>query len=360
MNNIVYFKNPVETKEKLILKSLLVWSISKFIEEQNKNNLTTNLRNEITQIENNKKVAAITKSDAWIVEKNILLFSTVAHEFMKLVLTKQQYNSYGNVIIRVNNENETLELALTPGTRNGDINNSVFYKASIFNDEELIGKYKETDKLVGAGYVDLFPLLQVMVRTMLSDKHDTIIDKLFDQFKNDKDIVKNKQNIELEREKEKENIRKVIKAIHVQGSRVNLAKLAIVIYTVVDIQYSKGSHLISKIKYDSGGKAIPVIDFTRVFHVDFMENELEQLKHILQTLIPGDIKIKIHKNMIAFTTTNIDLSDNPDITFVGAHIQTEEVLNYMFDNHVAPKVKINDVYRIMDRVLFEKYKNQYY
>lgn len=361
-NTIHLGVNFEEKKERLMLKSLLTWVTIRFANAQGRKFEGTNLKyhQQLSIIEQMKKVAVISKSDAWIIEQNAPLFAKVARDFMKEFLNKELYDSYGGVLFAIDPKTRIADVVLIPPTRSGAMQEVAPCTMYIMDDSEIIKQYKDTESLVNDQRVDILPLLKIMITGMLEPRYNHLIDTLFDKYKNDEDVLEMRERIRARRVEEEENLERVLKAISVQGSRVQLAKMAIVLHTIISASYNSGPNLITKLRFEKGGSTIPVMDYSRAFTIDFMDT-LEPLKEILAPILPTDIKIRIKDKTILFTTGNVSLDNESDMaTVMTANVANEEALNYMFENHIAPTVSIDEVSRVMNRVLFQKYKNDYF
>ena len=349
-------------KERLLLKSLLTWVTMRFAGVQDRKFEGTNLYNyqQLCNLEQMKKIAIISESDAWLMEQNASLFSRIGCEFMKEFLNEELYKSYGGILFAIDRKNRVADIALIPPSRNGVLQEVTPCTMFVLEDDAIIKQYKETETLVREKYIDIVPLLSSMITTTLEPRWNRLIDRLFDKYKDDSELLDMRSRVQARREKEEETLEKVLKAINVQGSRVNLAKLAIILHTAINVSYNSGPNLITKLKYQTGGGAVPVMEFSRAFTVDFMDT-LEPLAEILQPLIPNDIKIKTHENTILFTTGNLSPSSEADMnTILTANVPDEATLDHIFNNHVGPNVSIDDVAKVMNRVLFQKYKNTHF
>jgi hypothetical protein len=348
-----------QRKDRLVLKSLLTWVTLRFANVQGRKFEGKDLRHchQLSLLDQMKKIAVVSESDAWIMEKNSALYSKVARAFMKEFLNDELYSSYGEVLFSTDRHTRISTVALIPPSRSGKLQEVAPCSMFIMDDAEIIEKYKENDQLIHDKYVDIVPLLNIMISTLLTPQHNAIIDRLYDKFKDDPEVIEMRDKVEAKRAVEEDNLAKVLSAINVQGSRVNLAKLAIVLHTIIKSSYNNGPNLISKLRFESNGETTPVIEYTRGFVIPFVES-LEPIKEILEPLISNEIKIKVSGDKIIFTT-GIATPDDMEGHIVG-NITSEDTLDYMFNNHVAPTVSIDEVTKVMNRVLYQKYKSEYY
>lgn len=363
--SVVYNDINFEDRSELLLfKSLMAWVALRFstaVGQQYEGDLLKKFQ-QIQSVEQIKKAGIISENDAWTVEKNSMLYTAVASEFLKEHIPQELYDSYGNILFSCSKSTAMLDISMVPTVFDlkhfRDIAPCSMF---IAKNDELIEKYKEHDSIIRKETIDIIPLLKSMVGEVFTKEDNTRLNEIYNKWKNDPEVVDAKNRIMQKREQEQKNLANVLNAITVQGDRMVLAKLAVALYTIVKYTYSRAPHSINKIKFMPNGSGEPVLDFSRVFKVNCID-DVQEVKNILDPIVHSDIKIKVHEDNILFTTSSkLDPSDEDAMTDVtGLKIDNLTTLDYVFENHVGPITSVDDVHKIMDKVLYEKYQNEYF
>lgn len=360
----VLYKNIdfVERKELLLFKTLVSWVKLRFVDSMNIafDAKTLPLIREIQAVDQMKKPGMISDEDAWIIEKNALLFSVATRAFLHDFLPKQLFDSYGEAKFSSNRKGSVVDIALLPIKLGPAVINEVApCTMYIAKKSEVVKKFKETNSFSPSSHVDIIPLIKTNLSVFLTKEERKNIEKYYHKYKANPDIIKAKEEIIKRKLIEDKNLKSVLRAINSQGKRTSILKLAITIYTLVKNMYQTVPHNISKIKFEGNGGS-PVPDFSRLFYIEY-DVDLEQVKTILEPLVDPDLKIKLGNNRILFTTAsglNPD-SDNEMENVVSAKIINEKGLNHLFETHVGPMALIDDVNKIMDKFLQNKYRQEY-
>lgn len=351
--------NFVERRELLLLKTLVSWVKLRFSDPLK---ITFNANElppikQIQAVDQMEKPGMISDEDAWIIEKNSLLFSVVTRAFLHDYLPKELFNSYGEARFSSNRKGSVVDIALLPVKLGPAVVSEVvpctMYIAKM---SEVVKRFKETNTFFSHSHVDVIPLIKMNLSTFLTKDDQGNIEKYYRKYKVDPNIIKAREEIEERRLMEDKNLKSVLRAINSQGKRTDTIKLAVTMYTLVKTMYRIVPHNISKIKFEGNGGS-PVPDFSRLFHIEYDTN-LEQIKIILEPLIDSDLKIKLGNNRILFTTASgLDPDNDTDMeNVVSAKIISEKGLEHLLETHVGPMASIDDVNKIMDKYLQEKYR----
>jgi hypothetical protein len=193
----------------------------------------------------------------------------------------------------------------------------------------------------------------------LTPEENAVIDKAYNDFKNDPQFIQSKTNIETERFIEDRHLKAVMKSINRQGQDSSTTKLVIAMHTIVDMAYKHDAHNVLKVTHN-GKDATPIMDFSKLFAIGY-DVDLEYIEAILRPSINSNIKINVGKGRILFTTqSGVDpndpaLTESPNTLIV----KSKESLDHYFDTHVGHVTALEDVESIMQRILQHKYKDYY-
>lgn len=346
-------KNFEEREEKLLLKAILVWLRMRFV-----TTLKLKVKQEhapaiqhVQKMEEMDLFAVITKTDAWIIEKNVALFNLVAREYMRLVLPKESYGKYGGITFVVNRSMNSVDVCLLPPTfkpqiRDGLLPCSMFIVAN----KSLVKAIKKKEH---KKQFDVIPFMKSNIPHFLDLKDVAAINTAFDKFKTDSEVVKNKLNVITVREYEDNNLEKVLATIENHGGNIALMKVAIMMHNMVSKSYSRNPQSIMKIRYDNGPE--PVKKFSQLFMVNY-DIDMGSIKTALEGVFVKDIKIMVKDNRILFTTSStttipdapVDPEDSMFMPQVNTIIiENEEAMSYFFDMCVGTVVDVSNVIRIV-------------
>ena len=359
LNNIE--ENTHEISDRVLLKAMLVWIKIRFavplkLTYPNHEISTVNLINDIS---NNKRVAAVSDEDVWTMQRNAFLFNQVARVFTEKFMTPSPdlFSAYGSIIFQVDYKRRDAAILM----------NAADYKATgkelypcimyVKPKAEMLKEYKEHG-IFHKQQIDIVPLLKSKCDVFLTDDENALIDNAYDTLKSEDKIIKNREEIELERHIEVLHMNAVVKAINRNGDNTSTTQLAISLHTIVEMSYTNESHNVLKIKPNGGDN--PVMDYTRAFIIKY-DVDLCYIANILRPSINPDIKIVYNGDCIIFSTrSGVNPDDDAAVAFTNPLIiKSEEQLSNYFNNVVAPLTKIEDVERIMQRILQDKYKDYY-
>ena len=348
-----------ELAERVLLKALLVWVKLRFVAPLKLKypEFDQDIPKLVSAVANNKAVAVVSDTDIWTVQKNAALFSTVARAFAKKFMTDELYQGYGAISFEADRKRHDAAIVMTPAQYQPSFNEIIPCIMHVKAHDQILRDYKDH------GYthqhqVDIIPMLKAKRNVYLTPEENAVIDKAYKDFKSDPDFVQKRKDIETERMLEDKQLKAVLKAMSRQGDSSDI-KLAVAMHTIVDTSYQHDAHRVMKVTID-GKDATPVKEFSRLFIINY-DADLEYIKLLLENMIDPNIKIKVGKGRILFTTKsgadpNAEGLHNDISTMV---INDRESLDHHFDLHVGHITDIADVERIMQRVIQHKYKNYY-
>ena len=346
-------ENFEEREEKLLLKAILVWLRMRFVTP-----LKLKVKQEhvaaiqhVQKLEKMDLFAVVTKTDAWIIEKNVALFNLVAREYMRLVLPKESYGKYGGITFVVNRSMNSVDICLLPPTFQPKIQDGLLpCSMFIVANEALVKAIKKKEQ---KKQFDVIPFMKRNIPHFLRLEDATAINVAFDKFKTDSEVVKNKLNVIAIREYEDNNLEEVLAAIEGHGEDTTLIKVAIMMYNVVTKTYNRDPQTIMKIRYDNGPE--PVKNFSQLFMVNY-DIDMNSIKTALEKVLVKHIKVMVRDNRILFTTSSIatipDGPVDPEDSMFMPHVNTiivenAEAMSYFFDMCVGTVVAVDDVVRVI-------------
>jgi len=360
---IVYEEpNFEELSERVLLKAFLVWVKLRFVVPLKlvypKYEMSTIV--EINKISNNKLVAIVSSEDIWIVQKNAALFNTVARAFAKHFMgsSPDLYSAYGAIEFQADRKRQDSAILMTQVEFKPSPNELLPCIMYVKSHAQILKDYKDHGTH-NKSQIDIIPLLKSKRNVFLTPEENAVIDKAYNDFKEDPQFLQNRTNIETERYIEERHLKAVLKSINRQGQDSSTTKLAIAMHTIVDMSYKHDAHNVLKVSHD-GRDATPIMDFSKLFTVGY-DVDLEYVEAILRPSINSNIKINVGKGRILFTTkSGVDPNDpalvESPTTLI---VKSKEALDHYFDTHVGHVTALEDVENIMQRILQHKYKDYY-
>jgi len=338
-------ENFAEREEKLLLKAILVWLRMRFVTPLKfkvKQEHVASIQH-VQRLEKMDLFAVITKSDAWIIEKNVALFNLVAREYMRRVLPKESYGKYGGITFVVNRSVNSVDVCLLPPTFKPQIQDGLLpCSMFIVANEALVKAVKKKEQ---QKQFDVIPFMKRNIPHFLDPEDVAAINADFDKFKTDHDVIKNRRNVIAIREHHDKNLEDVLAIIDSGGGDPALMKVAIMMHNVVHKGYTRNPQTITKIRYDNGPE--PIKNFSQLFIVNY-DIDMESIKIALKRVMGKDIKILVRDNRILFTTIFTEIPDGPvdseDSMFMphvnSIIVENEEAMCYFFDMCVGTIVSI--------------------
>jgi len=349
----------VERRELLLIKAMVGWVKIRFADSLKITFDAKELASvrQLQAVDQSKKTGLISDEDAWLIEKNALLFSAVSRAFLHDILSKELFAAYGEAKFSSNRKGSVVDIALLPIKLGpGVVNEVVPCSMFIAKKSEIVKRFKKSKGFFSDAHVDVVPLIKNNLSIFLSKEDQKKIGEYYHKYKTDSDVIKAREEIEERKATEDRNLKSVLRAINSQGKRTDIVKLAVTIHTLIKSMYKIGPQNITKIKFDGDG-GTPIPDFSRLFYIEY-DADLEQIRAILEPLIDPELKIKIGVNRILFTTASgVDPDNDEEMkNVVHAKIINEKGLDHVFETHVGPMALIEDVNRIMDKFLQQKYQ----
>jgi hypothetical protein len=346
-----------ERREKLLLKALLTWLRMRFTiplkdDVSKGNEWRTNV---IRKLEGMSIYALVTSSDAWIIERNAALFDAVAKAYTRRILPDKKYNSFGGVTIAVSRKMNTVDICLVSPSFDVPVSGVVPCSMFIVADTALVKLFKDKKKDTSTQF-DIIPFLKRSIPHFLSASDVAFINKMYDAYKGESEIVKNRQNVEVVKVHEDKNVEKVNATIAAQEGDKDLHTLGVLMHHVVDTSYNVDPRNVMMIKHERGQR-VSVKDFSQLFVLKY-NADLEEIKRALRKILIRDIKIMISGPRILFSTILDKIPDGPDEPkdpneyMLKNHInsivvENVEAFNHYFNMCVAPSIKIENVKRVM-------------
>jgi hypothetical protein len=343
--------------EKLLVKSLAAWIKTRFmtVMEYKYPEEAQNIVKEINAIDEMKKTAWISESDAWIIEKNQLLFNKVLTSYLKETLSEELFNKYGNIQIEATRSSSIINVSMLPISFDPKSFKDAIIPCSlvVFSMEDILTTYKNhDDKLVRKSSVDIIPLTKMYIDSLLTSADHKIIDKFYTKYHKNLDCVSSKEKIEARKRMEKENLDKIIDTISNSGDNLLNVKFIITVYTQVKEMYKTNPHLITMIRFERHGIE-PVLDFS--FGVKISTEARKNLNMSLiysvlsEMFSSSDIKVKISntEDVLLFTTNDKKLPVPSETNIV---ILSQSDVDYIFKSNTVSKAKVEDCRKIMEKV----------
>lgn len=349
-----------ERNEKLLMKCLLAWVKVRFIVPMKYDvpKIIAKEVKELAGVERLSKAAIISEEDAWVIEKNACLFNVISKNLMNKILSKDIYRSYGAPTVMTDRKNSIMDIALLPPSFETGIAEIMPCSLFIMKKSKLVEQCKENKSYITDKHIDIIPMLKVKITDFLNLEQLNYINELYDLYKADEEILKAKQIVIDSRAREEQNLNAILKVINRQKDSTNIVKLGITLYTVIKHAYGTTPQTVMKIRYGANG-ANPVMQFSKLFNIEY-EIDLEIIKNILGPLLNNEIKIRVHENLILFTTGSEEPSDeNAMEKIFTTDIKDEAALDFTFETYVSPMVSMGDINRIMQKFLTYKYRSYY-
>ena len=336
-------ENFAEREEKLILKAILVWLRMRFVTPLKfkvKQEHVASIQH-VQRLEKMDLFAVITKTDAWVIEKNVALFNMVAREYMRRVLPKESYGKYGGITFVVNRAMNSVDVCLLPPTFQPQIQSGLLpCSMFIVANEALVKAVKKKEQ---QKQFDVIPFMKRNIPHFLDSEDVAAINADFDKYKTDNDVVKSRTNVIAVRDHQDKNLEDVLAIIDNGSNNSSLMKVAIMMHNVVHKGYTRDPQTIMKIRYDNG--STPVKNFSQLFMVNY-DLDMESIKTSLGSVLAKDIRILVRDNRILFTTTFTEIPDgpvDPEDTIFMPHVnsiivENEEAMSYFFDMCVGTVV----------------------
>ena len=354
--------NFAELSERVLLKAFLVWVKLRFVVPLKLNypKYELGIIQTVNNISDNKLVAVVSNEDIWTVQKNTSLFNTVARSFTRHLMSPSPdlYAAYGAIEFQADRKrnDSSIVMAKTELKAAGkELLPCIMY---VKPHGQIITDFKEHGTL-HKSQIDIIPLLKSKRDVFLTPEENAIIDKAYNDFKEDPQFLQHRENIELERHIEEKHLKAVLKSINRQGRDSSTTKLLIAMHTIVDMSYKHDAHNVLKVTHN-GKDATPIMDFSKLFTINY-DVDLEYVETILRPVINPNIKINIGKNRMLFTTksgadpNDPKLIESPNTLIV----KSKEALDHYFDTHVGHVTALEDVESIMQRILQHKYRDYY-
>jgi len=346
-------ENFEEREEKLLLKAILVWLRMRFVTPLKlkvKQDHVTAIQH-VQKLEKMDLFAVITKTDAWVIEKNVDLFNLVARKYMRRVLSKEAYGKYGGITFVVNRSMNSVDVCLLPPTFKPKIQSGILpCSMFIVTNETLVKDIKKKEQ---QKQFDVIPFMKRNIPHFLHPEDVEDINTDFDKFKTDFNVVKSKLNIIAVKDHEDKNLEEVLTAIENHGGDSSLMKVTIMMHYQVTKAYNRDPQTILKIRYDNGPD--PVKNFSQLFMVNY-DIDMDSIKIALERVLVKDIKVMVRDNRMLFTTSPVAIIpdapvDPADSMFV-PHVNTiiienEEAMSYFFNMCVGTVIAIDDVVKIV-------------
>lgn len=348
-----------ELKERVLLKALLVWVKLRFAVplklQYPYDKKTVDL---IDRVSNNKLVPVVSDDDIWIMQRNAALFNIVARAFSKHFMTPELYSSYGAIEFNADRKRHEAHILMTQAEFQPQSNELWPCVMYVKPHGDILKDFQDRG-LMSQSQIDIIPLLKNKRNVFLTKEENAIIDKAYNDFKSDPQFMQKRKNIETERFIEDKHLKAVLNVVNRQGQQNSTTKLAIALFTIVDMSYKHDAHKVLKVTHDGKGST-PILDFSKMFVVNY-DVDLGYIEQILRPMIDTNIKIIVGKNRILFTTQNGADVDDPKWNTSKSifTIKSEEAMNRYFDTHVGHVTSLDDVEGIMQRVLQHKYKDYY-
>ena len=349
-----------ELSERVLLKSLMVWVKIRFIVPLKLTypSYEADTIKIIDSISNNKLVAVVSDADIWTIQRNATLFNAVARAFAKHFMTPELFAEFGAISFFADYKKHEANITMNR-TSFAPPGNSLL-PCIMFNKPhgQILRDYKDHGFLYKS-QIDIIPRLKSKREVFITPEENAIIDKAYNDFKNDPEFVQKRTDIEIARQIEEKHLAAVMKAVNRRGDQSAITKLAIAMHTIVDMSYKHDAHKVLKVTMN-GHDATPIMDFTRMFVINY-DIDLDFIAEILRPLVDSNIKINVGKNRILFTTQSGVDPDDPKLVELPNTliIKDEAAFNQYFDTHVGPVTALDDVESIMQRILQHKYKDYY-
>jgi hypothetical protein len=223
---------------------------------------------------------------------------------------------------------------------------------------DIVERFDASKNYYSEKDVDLIPALKSKLNKLLTKKEHESILKHYQDYKNDPDVVQSNKLIIERREIEDNNLKSVLRAINAQGKRTDLLKLVVSIHTIIKSTYSNytSPRNISRIIFgDRGNSMVP--EYSMLFCVEY-ETDLEEVKNILQQVVDPEIKVRVGEGKVLCTTeSGIDPNDESILATVPVtKFVSQKGLDHVFETYVGPLASIEDVNKIMDKYLQQRYQ----
>lgn len=347
-----------ERRDLVLLKALLCWVKARFATplEMNFSKKQMEAISQLQMVDQGKKFGAISDEDAWLIERNALLFGVVGRSLLHDILPKSLFQGYGEVRFSSSRRGSVVDIAMLPIKLQEGVKEVIPCSMYITKSADLASKFKKNHSLHTEKYVDIVPLLKHFIPELLSKEEERGIEKYYHQYKFDPDVVKSRKAIEKRKDADDKNLRGVLRAIRSQGSKTDTVKLAVALHTFIKEEYKAAPHNVSRISFEKSGPT-PVPDFSRLFVIGY-DVDLDQVRSILEPILESNIKIKTGEGKVLFTTSSgLNPDDEDDMKNIPtAQIKNEKGLDSLIETQVGPLASIDDVNRIMDKYLQQRYQ----
>ena len=347
-----------ERRNLLLLKAMVAWVKVRFATalkiKYSKHEVE--ILQQLHAIEQISKVALIADDDAWLIEQNSLLYSIVTRMFLHEILPDDMFLKFGDSRFNANRKASIVDISLYPVTLSMAVAEVAPSAMWIVKREDIVKSFTERQTYIADKEVDIIPLLKSKVNDLLTKKEQDSIKEYFDTYKNDPDVLESKARIVEMKTIEDNNLKSVLRAINSQGKRTELLKLAVSIFTIVKSTYSTSPQKVSRIMFEGKSPSI-VPDYSMLFEIDF-DIDLNEIKAILDQVVDSQLKIKVSGNRILFTTlSGMDPDNKEQMDSINCtKFLSQKGLDHIFETYVGPLASIDDVNRIMDKYLQQRYQ----